>query len=394
MSSVADLVQEMLSLKMMMSSRAGAGGKDPTALMKKYASSVAMKIGRLNGVDPNAATQLHDAAKNSGLPEDSRAVIVMAIDAKFEQEIETEPEVAASTRRQLLTNAPAYVTASLVKSLKGPGSVDSKIMSTADFLANTLGCVCPHEQTYRFWLTLVLQLHCQKWPKYKAVHGYLLDLKQALKDCKKKWPLPKIAAYPKVPQELPESVFNHIYGNEEPSPIVLERYEVSARCHVPLRKNSKLIVNEEKRAGLPAEVAGGRAPETNKPQSVAATPVVTVQDEEEMPLWAKRLFSQQSSASSNQFHTNKPPTAHVVPDSVEQTQSDEVPAWASKLLASQCRTDVVAEPIYRQERTVPASVRPRIKMRSDVATVDADRMPIEDMIKQSLDSWQPRLEAS
>ena len=159
----------------------------------------------------------------------------------------------------------------------------------------------------------------------------------------------------------------------------------------PSEKNSKLIVNEENRAGLPAEVAGGRAPETNKPQSVAATPVVTVQDEEEMPLWAKRLFSQQSSASSNQFHTNKPPTAHVVPDSVEQTQS-EVPAWASKLLASQSRTDVVAEPIYRQERTVPASVRPRIKMRSDVATADADRMPIEDMIKQSLDSWQTRLE--
>ena len=137
MSCVCDLVREMLSLKTMMSSRAGAGGKDPTALMKKYASSVAMKIGRLNGVDPNTATQLHDAAKNSGLPEDSRAVIVMAIDAKFEQEIETEPDVAASTRRQLLTNAPAYVTASLVKSLKGPGSVDSKIMSTADFLANT-----------------------------------------------------------------------------------------------------------------------------------------------------------------------------------------------------------------------------------------------------------------
>ena len=47
---------------------------------------------------------------------------------------------------------------------------------------------------------------------------------------------------------------------------------------------------------MPAEVAGGRAPETTKLQSVAEAPVVTVQDEEEMSLWAKRLFSQQSSA--------------------------------------------------------------------------------------------------
>ena len=60
--------------------------------------------------------------------------------------------------------------------------------------------------------------------------------------------------YPDDPNELPEDVYHHAYDIEDPPCVChLERLTNIVLHHVPLRKNSKLLVNEQAkaRAGLP-----------------------------------------------------------------------------------------------------------------------------------------------
>ena len=151
--------------------------------------------------------------------------------------------------------------------------------------------------------------HFSAWPSYKLVHEYLRCLKSAIASQRKKATIPRIAQYPQVPHELPDAVFAAIFGDEHPITIVIERFCVVAKHHVPLRRNSRLITIEEKRcvvSSAPLPVAQAASPSSHMPaihahpsptavsgaataSSAATQPHVMLEDAP--PAWALKLLS-------------------------------------------------------------------------------------------------------
>ena len=352
MATVPDLVGELLGMKQMMSSREAAGGKEASTLMSKYANSVASKVARLSGLTPPEASRLHEAVKSSGIPPALTSIIVTAIDSKFEALLEAAPEVKATVKQQLLLNAPAYANGSLLKVLQGPSTIEVKLQAVALYLANTLGCTHPQEKTAGAWTALVLLCHFQKWPKYKTVNGYFTRLKSDIRDCRKPWPLPKLAVYPKSPHELPDAMYQHIFGDEPPAGFSLERFEVAARCHVPLRKNSKLIRNEELKKG-PKYVER----DDTDHEDVSASPA-----ESDIPQWAQALLKGKTSQALN---------SKMAPAT---SSEDVMPSWAKNLFLSQHQqqeqppaVNATAVPL-----SLPNSLKPKLTLRSHAAATELE----------------------
>ena len=101
-------------------------------------------------------------------------------------------------------------------------------------------------------------------------------------------PFPKILQYPKRPYELSEPVLKHMFGDLAPKTIILDRFELTARCHVPLRKNSKLIKLEEQRDKGQSVCSAKLTPPT--PTALETEP------DDEPPEWAQKLLRSQNHA--------------------------------------------------------------------------------------------------
>ena len=177
MASVSDVVEEIRGIEMMLKSRSDGGTACTPEYMRKLASSMASKCTHLNFLDPNAAKMLYDAVNVSGYDKDGKAAITAAIDAQYEKQLDEEPKAKASKRNQLLLKPLPWVTEGLMVTIrKANTTIDVKLQVCSEYLANKLGCQYPHERTYRFWLCLVLMSHFTKWPKYKVIYQYLLDM--------------------------------------------------------------------------------------------------------------------------------------------------------------------------------------------------------------------------
>ena len=285
MSTINSLVNDMSESMQLIASRRAMDDNDASAnaLMKKFASSMASKIAKLPVLSPGDAKHLSDAAKDCGQDRAGMQVIAAAVDAKLGVELDGEEDAKpANANSQLCIHPQSYVTDELMQSLRSRKTIDVKLTVGAEYLANQLGCCKPREQTYKHWLTLILLSHFEVWPRYQKVYELLLQLKAEVRSCRKKWASPPIAVYPRVPHELPDHIFRHIYGTEEPIVVDIERFAVTAKHHVPLRKNSKLITMEKKRE---AEAAAPPAPKTE-----AVEPPTKVKTEEP-PEWARAVLA-------------------------------------------------------------------------------------------------------
>ena len=340
--------------------------------MNKLASSMASKISHLALVDPNSAQLLYDAVKNSGYSESARQIINASIDSKFEQQLDAEPEVKASKRQQLLIKPLVYVTAAFMAVLTNPRStIDYKIQACADFMSNKLGIYSPHERTYRYWLCLVLMSHFKNWPRYKLIHNYLVELKQALKNVRKKWPLPLVSEFPDNPHALPEAIYKQMYGDTPPIVATMEHFEVTARCHIPLRKNSKLITMEKAALAAKAEQPD-HASAGVKEDPAGNVNLNPVKSEEEAPAWAQKILQRQ--AILEQKLNRAPPVkleaqSFVEPMTMAQPveSAEDVPAWAQRIIAKQ---EQLESDMNKQTAPVtqgvqpPKGLRPRLYMRT------------------------------
>lgn len=296
MSFLSELVAEMSGVSALVDSRKLAGGMRPDHLQQRLASSMASKIAQLVTLDPNGARQLLDAAHscNYGI---GQAIVVAAIDAKLEQQLDDEPQAQVSKRQQLLTDCQHYVTSDFMTSMRSSRTrIDVKLQVAAEYLANVLGCTHPHEQTFKYWLTLVLLSHFDTWPTYHNVFAYLNQFKADLAACRKKPPFAAIAKYPKVPHELPDAVFNVIYADAPPIVVSIDRFKVTAQAHVPLRKNSKLLLNESRalKAGTLTDGASLDAPTRQLPTPLHRAPPV-----DDTPAWARSLLQMVASNQQN-----------------------------------------------------------------------------------------------
>ena len=78
-------------------------------------------------------------------------------------------------------------------------------------------------------------------PPYTLIRDKLLDLKSIVDAERKPWYLEIIVEFPHTPTELPETVFQHAYGTEQPVAKHFEGINAIGDKHIPLRGNSRLL---------------------------------------------------------------------------------------------------------------------------------------------------------
>ena len=106
------------------------------------------------------------------------------------------------------------------------------------------------EYTFGYAIALLLLTHFHTFPKYQEVFDMLGDLKEAYHAMpEKEYPFPMIYDYPMELENLPPEIMRYAYSehsDDQPISVELPRFILVATKHVPLRKNSNLIVQEAK----------------------------------------------------------------------------------------------------------------------------------------------------
>ena len=94
---------------------------------------------------------------------------------------------------------------------------------------------------------LVKHASCQRLPLYREIYRWVLDSKRMFESTPDAPGIGYVQALPRLPTELPKAVYDAAYGEEAPEPRQVEGAEVMLKDHVPLRKTSRLLIEEAKR---------------------------------------------------------------------------------------------------------------------------------------------------
>lgn len=139
MCNISDLVSEMNEWSGMLASRDKAsGGASRMELVGELVANTATKIARLSTLNPTDVTALSDAIAAQGLQKEQRQAVTAAIDAVFEKALDDVPEAEGTPKNQVMMDPQNYVTQPFMTKIRGKGSFDEKISTTADFIANKL----------------------------------------------------------------------------------------------------------------------------------------------------------------------------------------------------------------------------------------------------------------
>jgi hypothetical protein len=108
-----------------------------------------------------------------------------------------------------------------------------------------VGC----EQTVKWAIALVLHCHTDNnggFPTYNSVFLLVHEFKSTMESCRKPGYPYRVAVYPELPASLDAPHYNYAYPEGNP-PIArcMPKLASYAMNHVPLRKNAKVLVNEE-----------------------------------------------------------------------------------------------------------------------------------------------------
>ena len=175
-----------------------------------------------------------------------RERLLVAVDTTLTNQLTDSPvEGDPAVKTQHLLNCCGYITAKIGAELSSRTiSISTKVQIVSDFLV-WCGCNHPHEQTYKWWLAMLVRLHFDNgWPTCNAIFSLLADMKQCVEISRKRFPFPALRHYPKSPHDLFPAMFTHIYGTELPAPIVIDRLSITASKYIPLRRNSKMLTDE------------------------------------------------------------------------------------------------------------------------------------------------------
>ena len=237
MTHVSGIIAEIRSIQGALAARGSADASD--RLEQKLAHSVSGKISRLVHLSLADSTHLYNAINDSDCSDNARAGMSAAVDNKLEQMVEDDDAGGEpSTKNQLNVHPLTWCTPQILTALGGRSPICTKIQMLAEYMSTSLGIKKPHEQTYKWWLALLVVMHYNSvFPRYDLVHEHLLTLKAAVKDLKsKKWPRPLLPKYPVLPSDLSEDDFNAMFPEEFPVVHTIERFSLIAKGHIPLRK--------------------------------------------------------------------------------------------------------------------------------------------------------------
>ena len=255
-SDVGHIVNELQQINALKLSREKlrAGSFAPTE--ERIVAALANKISNIACLDTAGSNVVVDAIVATNLHQSHKDILAEAVDAKLDSKL-SAPHISktGAIQQQHCYGAPEYCPVSITDMLQNNRlSIATKVTGLTEFMVIQLGIVHPHEQTYKWWLAMLVRLHFNvSWPTYKTIHNLLCDMKQSADVARTKlasnggYPFPLMCYYPKTPSDLSHPVFKHAYAdNDPPTVIVIERYIQTANHHIPLRSNSKLLINEEK----------------------------------------------------------------------------------------------------------------------------------------------------
>ena len=366
MPNVDGIVSDIRNAQSLFKNRKKSGGDHGSTdeLEARLSEKITRKLKNLPYVDTPGGDTLYAAVGDSGFSDTCKQLIINAIDALLLADPDDDESAAGAKTCQKWIKVEAWAPQYLIDTLNDPSkSLGSKQQAVADFL--TLGGITScHEQTRKWWLAAILACHFKRgWPTYNSIYNTMEEFKAMIVASKKKWPFHKIKDYGADPESMPTNVYKHIYADGGPAGVKIPRLAEIANHHIPLRSNSKLIINENKR-----KAAGDRSyygPRRCDESSAAET-------RESEPAWAVRLQNRLSRIDTNAHEQIQssgsrveiaPAASKVVLPTVDE--GEVVPAWAKQLCLRMDKLESTENIQPEPERVGKAALQSKLGLRAN-----------------------------
>ena len=149
--------------------------------------------------------------------------------------------------RTLLTNILHYLTEGDWDLISVPNCPATKLISVLATRLSKLQMDSLDEQAKREAIKVVLHLRkvsTGAMPKYKVIHGWVLDLKKEHESMRVPRTCTIVTKYPPLPAQLPRDVYAACYDESDPQVAKEIENFSSYGAHIPLRGNSALLKRE------------------------------------------------------------------------------------------------------------------------------------------------------
>jgi len=262
MPTVKDLCTELTELSQLIKTRKGKGQE------RLYASVVQSLQGHMNQLSSfttsDAATMqvqlngldlpgvLHDRIE--ALLDDRLSKVTPVAVQKARLRKRQRNKLLSDKHKALLETPCMYLTSTDWDVLN-----DKRVLAQGKYAVfynrfNLLGITSFDEHTVGWCIAVILKvlnMHTGRWPSYTQILSMVVEFKRCYDSHRTPWTLPvrPPLTYPDTPEQLDKSIFENAYKADDP-PIRMDLGNLHAVMeHVPLRKSSKLVRNEEFRCG-------------------------------------------------------------------------------------------------------------------------------------------------
>ena len=238
MASLSDITTELADIQSMLQSDSYTN-----EVKAQLVRQIAVKITSLKEMHAPAARQLMTGIASMTIDADLRQVLESAINARL-----LAPSASkSSVDQQLLTSPLAYLTKTDWIKLEDPSSTPTVMSRVISERFRLLGIWSFDEQTYKWAIAIILHIVLHRsgsWPRYHTIFDWLLTFKKDYALLKTPYPHQRLTQFPPSPVLLPQAVFEHAYpGDDGPINKTLQGF-AQLGDHIPLRKNSGLLVKE------------------------------------------------------------------------------------------------------------------------------------------------------
>jgi hypothetical protein len=207
----------------------------------------------------DGALKLISALEDAALPDEHAASVQGAIDARVSgstANIDYSQPPPKRASQLILGQQTNYYTAADWAKIRAQSAGFANMATVLINRLVRLGVGNASEQTAKWSVAIMLDVHFENggaMPTYQSIFMLVEAFKAQIAGAKKAYPHDHIVVYPEAPNELSTDMYGFAYDDDDPPIcVVLDRVGNIAHNHVPLRKNSNLLVKEreasEKRA--------------------------------------------------------------------------------------------------------------------------------------------------
>ena len=254
MAQLAQLVSEMKDMAELVALRGDNGSARDERIVGDMIASYTAKFETMRHFMNSTALQLMKTLKATRFSAAHAAFIETAIYAR----LNAEQHVASDSRTRVF-DAPKHQTMLgqnvnyLVQSdwdkLDNPRTSLQDMVHVVVGALHRVGLQVGCEQTVKWAIALVLHCHTDNnggFPTYSSIFLLVQEFTSTMESCRKPGYPHRVYVYPELPTDLDERHYNYAYPEGNP-PIArcMPKLASYAMNHVPLRKNAKVLINEE-----------------------------------------------------------------------------------------------------------------------------------------------------